>query len=84
MLSMGCAKNASGRYSTSLSVVRAFARLQDELAAAKEALESRKTIERAKGILMKSRGLSEDEAYSLLRKTAMNEKRKLADIARSV
>ena len=33
---------------------------------------------------MKSRGLSEDEAYSLLRKTAMNEKRKLADIARSV
>ena len=67
-----------------ISRFRAFARLQDELAAAKEALESRKTIERAKGILMKSRGLSEDEAYSLLRKTAMNEKRKLADIARSV
>jgi response regulator NasT len=67
-----------------ISRFRAFARLQDELAAAKEALESRKTIERAKGILMKSRGLSEEEAYSLLRKTAMNEKRKLADIARSV
>jgi response regulator NasT len=67
-----------------ISRFRAFARLQDELAAAKEALEDRKTIERAKGILMKSRGLSEDEAYSLLRKTAMNEKRKLAEIARSV
>ena len=67
-----------------VSRFRAFARLQDELAAAKEALEGRKTIERAKGILMKSRGLSEEEAYALLRKTAMNEKRKLADIARSV
>jgi two-component system, response regulator / RNA-binding antiterminator len=67
-----------------ISRFRAFARLQDELAAAKEALEGRKTIERAKGILMKSRGLSEEEAYTLLRKTAMNEKRKLADIARSV
>jgi response regulator NasT len=67
-----------------ISRFRAFTRLQDELAAAKEALESRKAIERAKGILMKSRGLSEEEAYGLLRKTAMNEKRKLADIARSV
>ncbi len=67
-----------------ISRFRAFARLQDELAAAKGALEDRKTIERAKGILMKSRGLSEEEAYALLRKTAMNEKRKLADIARSV
>ena len=68
----------------SVSRFRAFARLQDELAAAKGALEDRKAIERAKGILMKSRSLSEQEAYSLLRKTAMNEKRKLADVARSV
>src|SRR5699024_376661 len=67
-----------------ISRFRAFARLQDELAAAKEALEDRKAIERAKGILMKSRSLSEQEAYGLLRKTAMNEKRKLADVARSV
>jgi response regulator NasT len=67
-----------------ISRFRAFARLQDELATAREALEDRKTIERAKGILMKSRGLSEEEAYALLRKTAMNEKRKLADVARSV
>lgn len=62
----------------------AFARLRDELAAAKEALEDRKTIERAKGILMKSRRLSEEEAYTLLRTTAMNQKRKLADVAQSV
>jgi response regulator NasT len=67
-----------------ISRFKAFARLQDELAAAKEALEDRKIIERAKGILMKSRQLSEEEAYTLLRKTAMNQKRKLADIAQSV
>lgn len=67
-----------------VSRFKAFSRLQQELADAKSALEERKIIERAKGILMKSRKLSEDEAYALLRQTAMNEKKKLADIAQSV
>jgi two-component system, response regulator / RNA-binding antiterminator len=67
-----------------ISRFHAFARLQDELAAAKEALEERKLVERAKGILMKSRKLSEEDAYALLRKTAMNRKRKLVEIAESV
>ncbi len=62
----------------------AFNRLQRELADAKSALEERKIIDRAKGILMKMRGLSEDEAFVLLRQTAMNEKKKIADIAQSV
>ena len=47
-------------------------------------LDERKSIERAKGILMKMRGMSEEEAFALLRQTAMNEKKKLADIAQSV
>ena len=67
-----------------VSRFKAFSRLQQELADAKSALEERKIIDRAKGILMKSRKLSEDEAYALLRQTAMNEKKKLADIAQSV
>ncbi|PSH68680.1 two-component system response regulator [Phyllobacterium brassicacearum] len=67
-----------------VSRFKAFSRLQQELADAKSALEERKIIERAKGILMKSRKLSEDDAYALLRQTAMNEKKKLADIAQSV
>ncbi|MGH6860687.1 MAG: ANTAR domain-containing response regulator [Phyllobacterium sp.] len=67
-----------------VSRFRAFSRLQQELADARSALEERKIIERAKGILMKSRKLSEEEAYALLRQTAMNEKKKLADIAQSV
>ena len=47
-------------------------------------LADRKLIERAKGILMSMKGLSEDEAYKQLRKKAMNEKRKIADIARAI
>lgn len=67
-----------------VSRFNAFSRLQRELADARSALEERKVIERAKGILMKMRGLSEEEAFVLLRQTAMNEKKKLSDIAQSV
>jgi response regulator NasT len=62
----------------------AFRRLEEELAQAKEALEARKIIERAIGILMQQQRLSEDEAYKLMRRTAMSQKRKLLDIAQSV
>ncbi|MBC8131151.1 MAG: ANTAR domain-containing protein [Rhizobiaceae bacterium] len=67
-----------------ISRFKAFSRLTEELAEARAELADRKVIDRAKGILMSMRGLSEDEAYGLLRQTAMNEKRRLADIARSV
>lgn len=67
-----------------VSRFNAFSRLQRELADVRSALEERKVIERAKGILMKMRGLSEEEAFGLLRQTAMNEKKKLSDIAQSV
>jgi two-component system, response regulator / RNA-binding antiterminator len=69
-----------------ISIMRfkAFSRLKDELDAAKTALSERKVIDRAKGILMRAKNLPEDEAYALLRKTAMNEKRRIADIAQSI
>ncbi|PPJ48476.1 ANTAR domain-containing protein [Rhizobium sp. KAs_5_22] len=67
-----------------VSRFNAFNRLRRELADARNALEERKVIERAKGILMKMRGLSEEEAFTLMRQTAMNEKKRLADIAQSV
>lgn len=67
-----------------VSRFNAFSRLQRELAEAKSALEERKVIERAKGILMKMRGLSEEQAFTLLRQTAMNEKKKMSEIAQSV
>ncbi len=67
-----------------VSRFNAFDRLQRELVATRNELASRKIIERAKGILMRTRQLAEEEAYALLRQTAMNEKRKLVDIAQSV
>lgn len=67
-----------------ISRFNAFSRLQTELDQVKTALEDRKVIDRAKGILMKAKDLTEEEAYALLRKTAMNEKKKIAEIAQSV
>jgi response regulator NasT len=67
-----------------ISRFNAFARLQAELESAKGALEERKVIDRAKGVLMRAKNLTEEEAYSLLRKTAMNENKKIAEIAQSV
>jgi len=61
-----------------------FARLRAELTATKAALTERKTIDRAKGLLMKARGLSEEEAYALLRKSAMDQGKRLADVAESL
>jgi response regulator NasT len=67
-----------------VSRFNAFAKLQGELDRAKSALEDRKVIDRAKGILMKLKGLTEDEAYVLMRSTAMREKKKIGEIAQSI
>jgi len=69
---------------TAVSRFNAFNKLREELDQARQALDERKVVERAKGILMKERGLSEEAAYSLLRKAAMNENRKLTEVAQSV
>jgi response regulator NasT len=67
-----------------VSRFNAYAKLVRELEEARSELENRKLIERAKGILMRSRSLNEEEAYKLMRKTAMNRNRKLAEIAESL
>ena len=67
-----------------ISRFNAFARLQNELDRTRNALEERKVIDRAKGILMKVKSLSEESAYALLRKTAMNENKRIAEVAQSV
>lgn len=59
----------------------AFATLRTELEDARTALADRRKIDRAKAILMDSRGIGEAEAYALLRSTAMNQGRKIADVA---
>ncbi|MER8824974.1 ANTAR domain-containing response regulator [Mesorhizobium sp. M0938] len=67
-----------------ISRFNAFSRMARELEEARSELENRKVIDRAKGILMRSRGLSEDAAYTLLRKTAMSQNRKISEIAQSL
>jgi len=67
-----------------ISRFNAFSRLQGELDRAKDALQERKIIDRAKGVLMKAKNYSEEQAYALLRKTAMNENKKIIEIAQSV
>jgi two-component system, response regulator / RNA-binding antiterminator len=62
----------------------AFERLRAELEETKSALKERKVIERAKGILMKSRGLDEAAAYGLLRRTAMSKGKRIGDVAESL
>ena len=61
-----------------------FHAVEAEVERLQTALEDRKTIERAKGILMESRELNEKDAYALLRRAAMNEKKKLSEIAELV
>ena len=56
--------------------------LRAELADAKTELQDRKTIDRAKGVLMQRQGLSEQAAYEKLRKTAMDKGLKLGEVAR--
>jgi len=62
----------------------AFARLQADLAEAKGKLAERDTIDRAKRILMDGRGLAEPAAYAEMRKAAMNQGKRLAEIAEAV
>jgi response regulator NasT len=67
-----------------VSRFNAFNKLRVELDRARAALDERKLVERAKGILMKEKGLTEESAYTLLRKAAMNENRRVTEVAQSV
>ena len=66
------------------SYKREFQQMRAELAATRAALEERKVVDRAKAVLMKARGIEEGEAYALLRKTAMDQGRRVADIAQQL
>ena len=79
---------APNRVSALLEVAKSrfelMQRLRSDLDKAKADLQARKTIERAKGVLMKSRGLDEEAAYKALRKLAMDSGRPLAAVAADV
>lgn len=64
-----------------LAELGALKKENDEL---KKTLEARKMIERAKGVLMKNRGISEAEAFSLIQKKSMDLRKPMADIAQAI
>lgn len=63
---------------------REMQRLREQVDTLQETLESRKVIERAKGILMQRRQMSEDEAYDLMRQRARERHCKVKDIAQAI
>jgi two-component system, response regulator / RNA-binding antiterminator len=67
-----------------ISRYNAFSRLRDELDRARQALDERKLVDRAKAMLMKERGLTEEAAYEFMRTTAMNEKLRLGEVAQVI
>ena len=67
-----------------ISRFNAFNKLREELDRARQALDERKLVDRAKAILIKGRGLTEEEAYELMRKTAMSETLRLGQVAQSI
>lgn len=71
-------------FDMAVSRFRAFAKLRSELDEARSELEDRKVIDQAKGILMRSRQIDEQAAYQLLRKAAMNQNRRMVEVAQSL
>lgn len=69
---------------TAIARFQVISQMKRELEIAKQALADRKTLDRAKGIVMRTKGVSEEEAYSLLRKTAMSQNRKVIDVAQAL
>jgi len=69
---------------TAIARFNMVGRMRTELAQAKRALEERKVIDRAKGILMKARNIDEEAAYALLRRTAMDQGRKVVEVAQAL
>lgn len=61
-----------------------FRRMREELTETKRALEERKVLDRAKGLLMKARRIDEEAAYALLRKTAMDRGKKISEVAQAL
>jgi response regulator NasT len=62
----------------------AFAKLKEELEFAQSQLNDRKVIDKAKAFVMQAKSIPEDQAYAIMRKAAMSENRKIADIARAI
>ncbi len=78
------AKRVKPLMEVAIARFREYQALREELLHAKVSLAERKLVEKAKGLLMQRRGMSEDEAYKALRKMAMDGNRRLAEVAENI
>lgn len=78
------ARNVRPTLDAAMARFRQFRSMEDELRKTRLKLEERKRVDRAKGILMEQRGLSEAAAYNMLSKAAMEHNKRIADIAESI
>ena len=69
---------------TAIARFQMVRQMHTELVETRRALEERKVIDRAKGLLMKAKGIDEEAAYAILRKTAMDQGRRVADVAEAL
>ena len=69
---------------TAIARFQVMRQMRAELAETRRALEERKVIDRAKGLIMKSRRVGEDEAYALLRRAAMDQGRRIVEVAQAL
>jgi response regulator NasT len=63
---------------------RALDAARREVAEARQQLEDRKLVERAKGLLMRRTGMSEQDAYSAMRRQSQDRSQRMVDVARAV
>jgi len=63
---------------------REFRELEQEVEDLKEALETRKLVDRAKGILMDTQGLSEADAFRRIQKTSMDQRKPMKEVAEAI
>lgn len=68
----------------SLSRFEEFRSLEREVGSLKDALETRKVVERAKGVLMEVHGLRESEAFHRIRKTSMDARKSMKEVAEAI
>ncbi len=77
-------KRISSLMDVAIARFREYQALKDELTKAKNTLEERKLVDRAKGIIMKRKGCDEEQAYKLLRKSAMQNNQRMVEVARNL
>ena len=75
---------AIARFEEQRAIEEEAARLSDRVTTLEDKLETRKQVDRAKGVLMDDHGMGEAEAFSFIQKTAMDRRARMQDVAREV